>query len=453
MHYDVVSNYSMKCRLYPTQEQKTAIDDALTAVRVFHNCLVYDMWNNGLNLREKPKRNKDGSISEEVLHFPDLKEALSAAYKNQLILQHPIIKKCPQGALTTNVGLKADLIKEFGKLPIEYQKPKYYHERHPRLSYTYQESLSKIHPTENSKVFRINLTMVGNVKVRGWNQKLRFGDENCDFLTWASENKDKVITITISRDLVDDYYAVFKIQSCLKPFPEKVDQEIGIDVGIKDIAVCSDGQKYENKKFKREEKKHQRRLNRQMSRRWGPSNEKYRAERKKRDALQKELQNLHNNAALDELPEQISPSKRYLRTKKRHARLNRKIARKRDLWNHQISRRIVEENGLIALETLNVSGMVRNRHLSYALTDAGFGTLLSDIKYKAEWHGRDVREIGKWTPSSKRCAYCGYLYSSSDQYQMKPWSLSIRFWNCPVCGEKHDRDINAAKNILYFAKQ
>lgn len=451
MHYDIVNNYAMKCRLYPTREQKAAIDDALIAVRVFHNCLVYDMWNNGINLREKRKKNKDGSFSEDILHFPDLKSALSSTYKSQLILQHPIIKKCPQGALTTNVGLKADLKKEFGKLPIEYQKPRYYNERHPRLSYTYQESLSKIHPTDNTNVFRINLAMVGNVKVRGWNQKIRFGNEKCDFLTWASENKDKVITITISRDLVGDYFAVFKIQSCLKPFPERVENEIGIDVGIKDIAVCSDGRKYENKKYKKEEKKHQRRLNRQMSRRWGPSNEQYRAERKRSHSLRKELQN--DKDASDGLTEQIRPSKGYLRTRLRHARLNRKIMRKRDLWNHIISRRIVEENGIIAVETLNVSGMVRNRHLSYALTDAAFGTLLSEVKYKANWHNRDVREIGKWTPSSKRCSCCGYVYNSSDQYQMKPWSLSIRFWNCPVCEVKHDRDINAAKNILYYAKQ
>ena len=190
-----------------------------------------------------------------------------------------------------------------------------------------------------------------------------------------------------------------------------------------------------------------------MSRRWGPSNEEYRAEKKKNEALRKALLNSGEQKAMDGVAEPIAPSKGYLRAKERHARLNRKIARKREVWNHQISRKIVEGNGLIAVETLNVSGMVRNKHLSYALTDAAFGSLLTEIKYKSAWHGRDVREIGKWTPSSKRCSHCGYIYNSADQYQLRPWALSIRSWNCPICGEKHDRDINAAKNILFFAKQ
>ena len=453
MHYDEVNNYAMKCRLYPTCEQKKAIDDALTAVRVFHNCLVYDMWNNGVNLTEKRKKQKNGSFSSELLHFPDLKSALSAAYKSKLILQHPIIKKCPQSALTTEVGLKADLNKEFGKRPIEYQKPRYYNERHSRLSYTYSETLSKIQATDNRRVFRINLALVGSVKVRGWNQKIRFENEQNDFLMWAAENKSKKITVTISRDLVGDYFIVFKIQKCLKPFAERTENEIGVDVGIKDIAICSNGQKYENRKIKKEEKKHQRKLNRQLSRRWGPSNEQYRAEKKKNSATRKALLNTDEKDSAGEIPEQMKPSKGYMRAKERHAKLNRKIARKRDIWNHQISRRIVEENGFIAVETLNVSGMMRNKHLSYALTDAAFGSLLAEIKYKSNWHGRDVREIGRWTPSSKRCSHCGYVYNSKDQYMLKRWTLSVRSWSCPVCGEKHDRDINAAKNILFYAKQ
>lgn len=453
MHYDEVENYAMKCRLYPTSEQKRAIDDALTAVRVFHNCLVYDMWNNGVNLIEKVKKRKDGSLSSELVHFPDLDKAMTKEYKDLLIAQHPIIKKCPQAALTTNVGLKADLKKEFGKYPIEYQKPTYYNEWHTRLSYSYSESLSKIQPTDNPKMFRINLAMIGAVKVRGWNPKIRFENEQDNFLVWASANKSKTITVTVSRDLVGDYFIVFKIKKCLKPFAESPGTEIGIDVGIKDIAVCSDGQKFENPKTKKLEKKHQKRLNRQMSRRWGPSNEEYRAEKKKNEALRKALLNSGEQKAMDGVAEPIAPSKGYLRAKERHARLNRKIARKREVWNHQISRKIVEGNGLIAVETLNVSGMVRNKHLSYALTDAAFGSLLTEIKYKSAWHGRDVREIGKWTPSSKRCSHCGYIYNSADQYQLRPWALSIRSWNCPICGEKHDRDINAAKNILFFAKQ
>lgn len=458
MQYDRIQNYAMKCRLYPTKTQQQAIDDALTAIRVFHNCLVYDMWNNGRNLTEKEKKMKDSSKTTELVHFPDLKSALSASYKKELIEQHPIINSCPQAALTTNVGLKADLKKEFGKLPIEYMKPVYYNELHQRTSYTYQEPLSKILPGEltdgkQPNVFRVNLASIGPVKVRGWNKKLRFGDENTDFLNWAVQNPKTMITVIVSRDTVGDYYVVFKVKECLKPFAEHTGQKVGIDVGIKDLVICSDGAKYENRKFKKQEKRHQKLLNRKLSRRWGPSNEEYSAARKKRRSEYKAYAANPEKYAGQEPPKPIQPSKGYLKAKKQHARLNREIGRRRDLWNHEISRRLVEENSYIAVETLNITGMVRNKHLSYALTDAAFGTLLADIQYKAQWHGRIVQEIGKWTPSSKRCSECGYLYSAKDQYHLRPWSLSIRSWTCPECGRKHDRDINAAKNILFYAEE
>lgn len=453
MQYDIVKNYAMKCRLYPTATQKRAIDDALTAVRVFHNCLVYDMWNKGVNLREVPKKDKDGKVVEgEFIHFPDLRAALTKPYKDRLIAEHPVIEKCPQAALTTNVGLKADLTKEFGKKPVEYQKPTFYTELHPRRSYSYQEPLSKIEWGENDKVFHINLSLIGKVKLRGWNQKLRFGDESTNFLQWAVQNPSTKITVVVSKDVVGDYFLVFKIKECLKPFPRPTEKQIGIDVGIADIAICSDGRKYENRKFKKQEKRHQRLLNRKLSRRWGPSNEVYRAERKKNRMERKRYLDNPESFSGPE-PPPIQPSKQYLRTKKRHAQLNRKIARKRDLWNHEISRQLVEDNSVIAVETLNISGMVRNRHLSYALTDAGFGTLLQFIKYKAEWHCRTVLTIDQWTPSSKRCSACGYIYDHTDQYHLKPWNLAIRKWTCPVCGCGHDRDINAAENILFYAKE
>lgn len=456
MHYDAVQNYAMKCRLYPNKTQKAAIDDALTAVRVFHNCLVYDMWNNGINVIEKPKKDKDGNETEEKIHFPDLKKALAAGYKNRLIEEHPIIAKCPSAALITKVGIKADLIKEFGKLPTEMQKPTYYNELHPRNSYSYQETLSKIKFEKSESgtlphAFRMNLLRIGNVKVRGWNKKLRFEDEQTDFIKWCEGNPKTKITVVVSRDNAGDYFIVFTIKECLKPFAEvPEDNKVGIDVGVKDIAICSDGTKFENKKFKKQNKRFQKLLNRKLSRREGPSNEEYRARLKKYRAEMKKYRNAPEQSDA-EPPKPPNISKRYESARKRHAKLNRKIARLRDNYNHNVSRRIVEEHSFIGVESLNIKGMTRNKHLSYALTDAAFGNLLQFIKYKAEWHGRTVKEIDKWTPSSKRCSECGYIYESTEENGLRPWGLGIRHWVCPVCGSRHDRDINAAKNILYFA--
>ena len=92
-------------------------------------------------------------------------------------------------------------------------KPTYYNERHPRRSYTYQETVSKIQAGDNPNVFRISLAMIGSIKVRGWNQKLRFGDENTDFLEWTKRTNPKTaITVVISKDIVGDYFIVFKGQ-------------------------------------------------------------------------------------------------------------------------------------------------------------------------------------------------------------------------------------------------
>lgn len=453
MHYDIVENYSMKCRLYPSKSQKKKIENSLTAIRVFHNCLLYDIWNNHVHCVEKPKKDSE---TGEMVHFLNLKFAFSAEYKNKLLKEHPVIGECPQGALTTNVGLKADIQKELDThIPIEFQKDRirYYNDRHPRLSYTYQETTGKITAGENSKVLFINLAKLGVVKLRGWNQKLRFGDENTDFVQWVTSNPKEQITVTVSKDLVGDYYIIFRIKECLKPFSTPIKDEVGVDVGIKDIAICSDEDKFENKKFKRAKKKHQRALNRRLSRRWGASNEAYRTADKENRAQRKRFLDQPEQHEGQELPKRISPSKRYIRTRISHARLNRKVKRRREDWNHCISKKIVEKHEMIAVESLNIRGMQRNKNIAYALTDAGFGILLSNIQYKAKWHGRRVCQINKWTPSSKRCSACGYIYSSKDHHHLRPWGLSIRRWKCPECGTDHDRDYNAAQNILYYAKE
>lgn len=451
MPYDLVQNYSMKCRLYPTPAQKQKIEDALTAVRIYHNCLVYDIWNNNLFCTEKPKK---ASETGEKVHFFHTKGAFTKEYKDKLLLTHPIINACPSGALLTNVGLQADIKRELDvKRPIEHQKPSYCGAHRPRTSYTYQETLSKIKPSENPKVLFVELAKIGRVKLRGWNPKLRFENEETDFVAWAKADPKKQITVTVSKDTVGDYYLIFLLQNCLKPFAPLPDEahEVGVDVGIKEIAILSDGEKFPNKTFKKGKKKHQRALNRRLSRRYGPSNEKFRRDAKKNRAERKKFF-AQTEQDKGEPPKLLQPSKRYAKTRLRHARLNRKIQRRREAWNHEVSRKIVERHSLIALESLNIKGMLRNRHLAFALSDVALEKLLRYIEYKAHWHGRTVCAIGQWTPSSKRCSGCGYIYSSRDQYHLKPWNLGIRAWRCPCCHAQHDRDINAARNILYYAK-
>jgi putative transposase len=122
------------------------------------------------------------------------------------------------------------------------------------------------------------------------------------------------------------------------------------------------------------------------------------------------------------------------------ARAHRKVAASRADFLHRTSTRLVRDHDVIVIEDLNVKGMVRNRRLAKAISDAGWGAFRSMLEYKAAKYGRRLIVIDRWYPSSKTCSACGHLLAEL--------SLSTRAWCCPSCRTLHDRDVNAAKNIL-----
>ena len=107
---------------------------------------------------------------------------------------------------------------------------------------------------------------------------------------------------------------------------------------------------------------------------------------------------------------------------------------------HKLTTKLIKENDVICIENLNVKGMSKNHRLAKAIQDASFGTLVGMLKYKAAWHNRRIIEIGRFFPSSKICHCCGH--------KMNYMGLEVREWTCPICGTNHDRDINAAINIM-----
>ncbi|MGI9296387.1 MAG: RNA-guided endonuclease TnpB family protein [Gammaproteobacteria bacterium] len=123
----------------------------------------------------------------------------------------------------------------------------------------------------------------------------------------------------------------------------------------------------------------------------------------------------------------------------KRARLHEAIARCRALFGHTLSRKIVSENDRIALEDLNVKGMMRNKRLARSVADAGLGSLHEKIEYKATWHVRELARCDRWFASSKTCSVCGHVH--------KELKLSERQWKCPSCGTVHHRDRNAGHNI------
>ena len=181
-------------------------------------------------------------------------------------------------------------------------------------------------------------------------------------------------------------------------------QNTGIDLGIKDLCITSGGKKYENSKIIR----------------------KY----------EKKLEKLQRHLAHKE-----KRSQNYYKTKKKIALCHEKITNTRKDCLHKISHEIISENQVIVSENLQIKNMVKNHHLAKSISDVSWYELTRQIEYKAKWNGREYIKIDTFYASSQLCSVCGYQNTETKD-------LLIREWLCPVCGVKHDRDINAAKNIL-----
>lgn len=215
-------------------------------------------------------------------------------------------------------------------------------------------------------------------------------------------------TLTVSKDKCGDYWCSIVVYDVEEKPKTKVsiDNSVGIDLGIKDYAILSDGTKYGNPKYLEKGQKRLKRLQQRFSR------------------TQKK-------------------SKRHEALRLKVARCHRDIANRRNDFLHKLSTWLVKYYDTICLEDLNVEGMMKNHHLSNSIQSAAWSEFVRQLKYKCEWNGKNVIFIGRFEPSSKTCSKCGYVKSDL--------KLSEREWVCPKCGEKHDRDVNAAINIRDFA--
>lgn len=213
----------------------------------------------------------------------------------------------------------------------------------------------------------------------------------------------KLKSVTVSMTPSGKYFA-----SCLYddgidlPEQNSEGKAIGIDLGVKDFAITSDGSKYGNPNHYR---KYEQKL----------------AKEQKRLAKKQKGSNNRNKA------------------RKAVAKVHEKITRCREDFLHKLSRKLVDENQVIVVENLAVKNMVKNHKLAKSISDCGWGQFCTMLKYKAEWEGKTYIEVDRFFPSSKTCNHC--------LNQVDNLSLDIRSWQCPRCETIHDRDINAAKNI------
>lgn len=444
-------NYTMKMRIYPSSAQKESIEKIFRALQIAYNITFHEVFQKNEMVCSVSK--KDGTI------WPDFRKMAKAEWRAYLISQNSAVADAPAAAITTNNGLflldgKRAWQNGMNNRPVDYAVRKefrFYNANKPRRSFMVQVDAKNISPSRsNGKVAWISIPKVaGRIKARGFNRKLWFGKdgEHTYEEALAANELAKDLTVRVSKDSCGDYFVSITFSDGTKherelyietPAPGEV-VPVGIDVGIKDVAILSTGEKIENKHFKKEKDHALRSLNRQLSTRWGPANMAFRDYNRE---IRKE-----NRRNEGQEPLSLSkPSNRYLATQQKKARLERKIARRRETYYHQQTARIVQESSMLAIESLLVKNMLRNHKLAYALSDAAMSDFLSKLQYKAERFHVPILQIGTFEPSSQLCSVCGEQSPAAK-------NLSVRAWTCPKCGTRHDRDINAAKNILAIAQE
>lgn len=254
----------------------------------------------------------------------------------------------------------------------------------------------------NKKSYKTNYTNK-NIEVSFEKNKIKLPK-----LKWVKtkvhrEFTGKIKSATISQVPSGKYFVSILVETEHIPMKEN-DNSVGIDLGIKDLLITSDGEKFDN----------------------------IRTTKKYEDKLAKEQRKLSHK---------VKGSKNWNKQRIKIARIHEKIHNTRIDNLHKISHQLISENQVIVSEDLAVSNMMKNHNLAKAISDCGWYELTRQLTYKAEWSGRTYIKIGRYVPSSQTCNVCGFVNKDTK-------SLSVREWICPVCGTVHDRDINAAINIL-----
>ncbi|MFD3703465.1 RNA-guided endonuclease InsQ/TnpB family protein [Nocardia sp. NPDC058658] len=221
-------------------------------------------------------------------------------------------------------------------------------------------------------------------------------------IVWSRELPGEPSSVTVSRDAAGRWFVSFLCEDpTVGPLPS-TGQVVGIDAGLTHLLTLSTGEKITNPRHER--------------------TDRARLAKAQRDLSRKEKGSANRDKA-----------------RRNVARIHARIADRRRDYLHKITTRLVRENQTLVIEDLTVRNMIRNHSLARAISDASWSTFRSMLEYKAGWYGREVVAVDRWYPSSRLCSSCGVLRNKIP--------LAVREWVC-VCGVRHDRDVNAAKNIL-----
>ena len=361
-----------KFRLYPTNDQRGFINRTLGCKRFVYNYyLNYLKDNNGINRFDLHK------------DLPKLKE------------ENEFLKEVDSTVLCSAVD---DLCKAFNDYYAKRKGYPKFKSKFSKQSYRTSCIRSRYKEKEYSNIEvdlltkNIKLPKLGKVKIRGYRDKDKING--------------KIVNATISKETTNKYYVSVLVEEDIlieKVTPTTI---VGIDLGIKDLVITSDGIKYSNPKVLMKFEKRLKRLQRKLSR-------------------------------------QVKGSKNYLKTKEKIARIHAKIKNYRKHYLNNIANEIVDEHDIIVTENLLVKDMFKDKRKAFnkSLSDACVSTFLSLMEWKCKIKGKIYYKINTYYPSSQICSHCGYKNS-------KLKDLSIREYDCPECGSHNDRDINASLNIL-----
>ena len=367
---------AIKIRLYPNKKQEQAINELLGCYRFVYNYML------ALKQNEYKENNINLSLNDLSKYF------FGTLRKDE---NYQWLKGQNANVMQQAIRQMSTAYDRFFKLHTGYPKFKSKKDK--------QSALFPINAISKKNIFKERkITLIKSLK----DIKFRCSDL---YFKRLQIYKDKIRSATLSKTKSGNYFLSILIdipQDGIIKF-NKTGKSVGLDLGIKDFVITSDGKKFENVQFFKKSENKIKKLQKQLSRKVKGSNNRSKA----RIKLAKAFEHLVNQ---------------------------------RENYIHSVVNALLTKYDTIFMEDLNVRGMLKNRKLAKAIQEVGFFKFKTILQSKALVNDKQVILIDRYFPSSKTCNNCGYVY--------KDLKLNDRFWTCPQCGKIHDRDINAAKNIL-----